>query len=88
MTKAGGGEGIGKSLIHSLPQPHDDGSGEPTSRCRDDALQIVSYAGSQPLERSTAREKYDAVCASRRLNASDPGALTNLRWLRYVLKRC
>ena len=28
MTKASGGEGIGKSLIHSLPQPYDDGSGE------------------------------------------------------------
>ena len=88
MTKAGGGEGIGKSLIHSLPQPHDDGSGEPTSRCRDDTLQVVSNAGAQPLQRSTAREKRDAICASRSLNSSDPGALTSLRWLRCVLKRC
>lgn len=79
MTQAGGCEGIGKSLIHSLPQPHDDGSGEPTSWCRDDALQIISNAGAQPLERSTAREKRDAVCASRCLNASDPRALTNFR---------
>jgi hypothetical protein len=38
MPKTSGGEGVGKSLIHSFPQPHDDGSGEPTSRCRDDAL--------------------------------------------------
>ncbi len=79
MTKAGGGEGIGKSLIHSLPQPHDDCSGEPTSRCRDDAFQIISNAATQPFEKPAAREKRDAVCASRRLNASDPSAFTNLR---------
>ena len=88
MTKASGGEGIGKSLIHSLPQPYDDSSSEPASRGRDDALKIVSNAGAQPLQRSTARKKRDAVCASRRLYASDPGALTNLKWLRCVLKRC
>ena len=88
MTKAGGGEGIGKSLIHSLPQPYDDGSGEPASRCRDDALQIISNAGAQPFERSAAREQRDAVCASRCLNSSYSGALTSLRWLRCVLKRC
>jgi hypothetical protein len=54
MPKAGGGEGVGKSLIHSFPQPHDDGSGEPTSRCRDDAFQIISNAATQPLEKPTA----------------------------------
>ena len=88
MPKAGGGEGVGKSLIHSLPKPHDDGSGKPTSRCRDDTLQIISNSGAQPLQWSTTREQRDAVCASSRLNTSDPGTLTNLRWLRCVLKRC
>ena len=86
MPKTSGGECAGKSLIHSFPQPHNDGSGEPTSWCRDDALQIISNPGAQPFERSAAREKRDTVRASRGLNASDPGALTNLKWLRCVLK--
>jgi hypothetical protein len=79
MAKPCGSERVGKSLIHSLPKPHDDGSGEPTSWCRNDALQIISNAGAQPLEWSTAREKRDTVRASRCLDASDSGTLTSFR---------
>ena len=79
MTETGGGERVGQSLIHPLPQADDDRSGQPAGRRGDYAFEVISDPTSQPFKRTAAREEGDAVRLSRALDATDARAFTGLR---------